>query len=140
MNPMQRRRMLEATEPAAPAGVGHWLAGSRLEMSGKIWPRGATIPDPIVEAIPPFRLTVLISNKLIVRRLGPPPAEAPRSRAIVQSDPKAERAAIQAAMRRDGYAEYELDHRVKPPPGAYKAAHPSTAIRAGEPLTNGRRP
>jgi len=129
MNEMQRRRAAEtASNPPAVMG-GHWLAGGRLSFSGMVWPRGAVLPDEIVASIPPYRLSILMSNKLVVHRLGPAPADAPAATAIIADDPKAERAAIMGAMSRDGYQPHELDHREKAPPG-YGRAHPSVAIRS----------
>jgi hypothetical protein len=139
MNPQQRRRAAEAAdEPAAP-GVGHWIAGGPLTIGAMRYPRGAVVPHETVRAIPPHRLDILRSNRRLVHRLTPP-ENAPAPESLEAPDPEAERAAIQAAMRRNGYAEYELDHRAKAPPGAYRPAHPAASIVVGDPVSNVRRP
>jgi hypothetical protein len=141
MNVMQKRRAAEAAnEPSAPAGAGHWIAGGRLSFAGMIWPRGAVLPDEIVASIAPYRLSVLVTNKLVLHRLGEPPADAPRPVKIAQSDPKAEHAAMLENMARDGYQPHELDAKVRPPPGAYRPRHPAASIVAGDPVSTTRRP
>jgi hypothetical protein len=72
---MRPRRPLRKPSPPAPAAAG--LAATSLTIGQVRFPRGSRVPDEIVSTIEPGRLAVLMSNRLLMHRLGPPPTNAP---------------------------------------------------------------
>jgi hypothetical protein len=128
MNLAQRRRAAEEATPTVPTGGGCWLSGTSLTIGQVRFPRGSRVPDEIVAAIEPGRLAVLMSNRLLMHRLGPLPANAPQPVPLPPPiDPAVERAEQNASLRRDGFADWELTAGIPTPPG--NAAHPSTMVQ-----------
>jgi hypothetical protein len=135
MTNIQQRRRLAEDETATPPNVtdreGYWKAGAKLRMGGVTYPRGSTVPQEIVAVLAPGRLSVLTGNKMLLHRLGVLDQNAPAAVVEVPTLHEAERKAMIAAMKANGYSNYELDHRERPTAGAYLTTHPSVAIKPG---------
>ena len=132
MNPMQRRRALEAAHPTLqPRGEGYWQSGTKLDLAGVLYPRGSVVPDATVAAFKPDRLAVLISNGYLAFRYGKPPADAPQPSPPRLENPEAAAARMKENMLKDGYEPWEIDRRIPAPPGLYKPQHPAGAIKPG---------
>lgn len=127
----QTRRMMENSEAQKPTLIenGYWRSGAKLSFGGVTYPRGCTVPTSAVRSLAPGRLSILMGNKMLDYVLGEPAAKAPAAVIEQPEDPNAVAEKQRAAMVRDGYQDWEMDHRVKAPVGARTVGHPSTAVR-----------
>jgi hypothetical protein len=122
----------------AASGIEHYYrAGAKLTIGGVIFPRGSILAPTIVKLFTDERLHLMLRNRLLVLVLGPmPPPEDEKvvCEVLPEPDPDAaakEREQMIAAMRRDGYQDFEIFPHVKPPPGAYTIAQPPAVERSG---------
>ena len=127
---MRPRRPLRKPSPPAPAATG--LAATSLTIGQVRFPHGSRVPDEIVSTIEPGRLAVLMSNRLLMHRLGPPPTNAPAPVPLPPPvDPAVALAEQWAAVERDGYAEWGITAGVPTPAGPFASVmHPSTMTKA----------
>jgi hypothetical protein len=78
----------------------------------------------------------MIRNQILAFRPGAPDPSAPPAVPIVQEDAAATRDRMRENMLQSGhYEEWEITAGVPAPAGAYAPAHPSDAIKAGQPLS-----